>query len=168
MTPVALGARGAVLAGSLVLTVLTAGAAVDVPWVGVGALVLLAGVAATRPDTWWPLALLAVHGLVWTTSVPAPRTTATWVAVLAAALLALSVHLAASWAGSVPPRAAVPTSILRTWGVRLAGGAACTAAAWALAWGSAGGASGQSVGLTLATALVLLGAAVLLWRLARR
>ena len=168
MTPVALLLRGGVLLGSLGLSLTTALAATDVPWVGLVALVALAGPAALRPDSWLPLALLALHGAVWVAAVPLPSETSEWLVLLVATLLVVVQHLGAAWAASVPPRAAVPPDLLRVWARRLGVVVGLSSAVWGLAWVAASRPAGDAAVLTVVACALLVTAGVAWWRLEQR
>jgi hypothetical protein len=168
VTPVALLLRAGVLFGSLALTLTTALAAADVPWVGLVALVALAGPAALRPDSWLPLVLLALHGAVWVAAVPLPSATSEWVVLLVATLLVVVQHLGAAWAAAVPPRAAVPPALLRVWTRRLGAVAGVTAAVWGIAWVAASRPTGDAAALTVLACVLLLTAGAAWWRLEQR
>lgn len=129
-------------------------------------LLAVTAAAAVRPDSWWPLATLVGHGLVWVSTIPAPADAAGWALLLAGALAGAWLHLSAAWAASVPPTATIPAGLVAVWlrrGVLVSGLAAVV---WLVAWGSSGSRGDEAV-LTALSVLVIGATTWGMWRLER-
>jgi len=116
--------------GVLVLTVL--GSPSPVPVAAV-VLVVLTGYAAWRPESSLVTVLVGGHVLHWVVAVPVRTGLSTQLQLLAAALLLLVMHLAASLAASLPPAAPIPGPTVRRWVRRGCVAAVLTVPAWAVA-----------------------------------
>lgn len=125
--------RVALALASLALLGLTVAAATSPVWVVVALLVGLTGYAVARPGSHAVTVLLAAHALHWMVVVALPVGLGGWLGLLAAAWLALAVHLTAALAATLPPAAPVPTATLARWLRRGLAVAGLVVPVWALA-----------------------------------
>ena len=119
------------------------------PWLFAAPGVVLAVLAGLLPDTGVALFLVLDLLLVWGVAVPLRID----LPLLAAALLVLALHLAATLAAG-PPGAVLPASVVRRWGLRGVTLAAGTTLAWLVARVAAG-ASLTGTAATMAAGLLL-------------